>query len=723
MICLSKMGHISRPKSLTGSAIRMTEARYVNSSTLAPVIEAPSVDGLCAQQTPSPVNHWTSSSSSCPTNSECTPNGSIHYDDEPEGKIDSTKIVKNVQNHTQKTTTRVRREMCSSQPNRSRSCESDHVRDCVHPEDNFALNPTDLSAEKPSPLLIRPGAHVVKDEPPKRKSGSRSQTDKGPRSAAASIGSFTLLQELGDDAIAALGRDYYVLVIRQLERRVDALRSYSDELAIEEERLLLEGHAIDADKKAQFKKLKARFEEQINESADLLERIHGKHAMHKAEKVKWIAREQELQALKRMTEEQLEAENQALADELNALEVFRANRDQLLVQYRELEIHLARMKSDYKAAMRKLDEKDLAYRSRLKKAASRRITEVASEFRTTSYQRTESTFKRMLAENVSIEEQLTKMANGVARLSSENLELNETFHALLAEQMRLEQDQINVATRSSAAMKTIRNKCENKHDRLCAIRDRLKSRGDWIEQTSSTIAQAARFIQTLIADCPFADAKENEDKVADEQQMADKTEAVIQSVLNTFMSVMETGKSRSKSAIISHEHTVTTIDSLNFVLTVEQDSSYEVVSSEDDNDSRNSEISDPHSSRAEDTELEISEPEDDQPINFAALENDTQVGQTQKTEPTSSLTTHGTQSDTNAEMVLSGKLNLPIRFERLDRIWSEMRVSNLERYGPASKEWRTLLVAASISRRNITKLLHVNMFLSETYVLGQRAMK
>ncbi|KAF8564092.1 hypothetical protein P879_11698 [Paragonimus westermani] len=142
-----------------------------------------------------------------------------------------------------------------------------------------------------------------------------------------------------------------------------------------------------------------------------------------------------------------------IEDELNALEVFRANRDQLLVQYRELEIHLARMKSDYKAAMRKLDEKDLAYRSRLKKAASRRITEVASEFRTTSYQRTESTFKRMLAENVSIEEQLTKMANGVARLSSENLKLNETFHALLAEQMRLEQDQIKVATRSSAAMK------------------------------------------------------------------------------------------------------------------------------------------------------------------------------------------------------------------------------------------------------------------------------
>ncbi|KAF6770753.1 hypothetical protein AHF37_10342 [Paragonimus kellicotti] len=79
-------------------------------------------------------------------------------------------------------------------------------------------------------------------QPPKRKSGSRSRTGNGPRSAAVSIGSFSLLQELGDDAIAALGRDYYVLVIRQLERRVAALRSYSNELAIEEERLLLEVH-------------------------------------------------------------------------------------------------------------------------------------------------------------------------------------------------------------------------------------------------------------------------------------------------------------------------------------------------------------------------------------------------------------------------------------------------------------------------------------------------
>ncbi|KAF5402537.1 hypothetical protein PHET_03759 [Paragonimus heterotremus] len=583
-------------------------------------------------------------------------------------------------------------------------------------------------------------------QPPKRKSGSRSRTGNGPRSAAASIGSSTLLQELGDDAIAALGRDYYVLVIRQLERRVNALRSYSDELAIEEERLLLEGHAIDADKRAQFKKLKARFEEQINESADLVERIHGKHAVHKTEKVKWIAREQELEMLKRMTEEQLEAENQALADELNALEVFRANRDQLLIQYKGLEIHLAKLKSDYKAAVRKLDEKDLTYRSRLKKAASRRITEVASEFRTTSYQRTESTFKRMLAENVSIEEQLTKMANGVARLSSENVELNEAFHTLLAEQIRLEQDQIKIATRSSAAMKlthlltihrnqlddlieeadegqtaldqlesecmqleaeevylskcihTIRTKCEDKQDRLCAVHGRLKSRGDWIGQTSNTIAQATRFVQALITERPSTEVKGNEEEGTIEQQTTEKTKAVIQSVLNTLMSVKETGKSRSKTAVISNEHTVTTIDSLNFVLTVEQDSSYEFTSSEDDDDSRNSEISDPHSSRAEDTELEISEPEEDQPVSFVALENDTQVGQTQKIESISSPTSHDVQNDTNAEAVLSLGQNMPVRFERLDKIWSELHVSNLEHYGPASKEWRTILAFLAANR-------------------------
>ncbi|KAF8568317.1 hypothetical protein P879_08322, partial [Paragonimus westermani] len=244
---------------------------------------------------------------------------------------------------------------------------------------------------------------------------------------------------------------------------------------------------------------------------------------------------------------------------------------------------------------------------------------------------------------------------------------------------------------------TIRSKCENKNDRLCSVRDRLKSRGDWIEQTSSTIAQAARFIQTLVTDCPFADAKENE-KETDEQQTAEKTEAVIQSVLSTLMSIKETGKSRSKSAITSHEHTVTTIDSLNFVLTVEQDSSYEFVSSEDDDDSRNSEISDPHSSRAEDTELEISEPEDDQPINFVALENDAQFGQTQKTESITSPTSCSPQSDINAEVVLSEKQNLPVRFERLDRVWSELHVSNLERYGPASKEWRTLLAFLAANR-------------------------
>ncbi|KAF5402538.1 hypothetical protein PHET_03760 [Paragonimus heterotremus] len=94
-------GHASRPTSLTGSVIRVSEARYVNSSTLIPVNETPSVGGACLQQSPSPVNHSTFSSSSiCPTISECTPNGNVHYGDEPEPEIDSTKIVEDVQNHT-----------------------------------------------------------------------------------------------------------------------------------------------------------------------------------------------------------------------------------------------------------------------------------------------------------------------------------------------------------------------------------------------------------------------------------------------------------------------------------------------------------------------------------------------------------------------------------------------------------------------------------------------
>ncbi|KAF7256883.1 hypothetical protein EG68_06367, partial [Paragonimus skrjabini miyazakii] len=245
---------------------------------------------------------------------------------------------------------------------------------------------------------------------------------------------------------------------------------------------------------------------------------------------------------------------------------------------------------------------------------------------------------------------------------------------------------------------TIRSKCEDKQDRLCAVRCRLKSRGDWIGQTSNTIAQAARFIQALITERPSSEVKENEEEGADEQQTTEKTEAVIQSVLNTLMSIKEAGKSRSKTAVISHEHTVTTMVSLNFVLTVEQDSSFEFTSSEDDDDSRNSEISDPHSSRAEDTELEISEPEDDQPVSFIALESYTQVGLAQKIEPITSPTSHDAQNDTNAEAVSSLGQNLPVRFERLDRIWSELHVSNLEHYGPASKEWRTILAFLAANR-------------------------
>ncbi|VDP59912.1 unnamed protein product [Schistosoma curassoni] len=231
-------------------------------------------------------------------------------------------------------------------------------------------------------------------------------------------------------------------------------------------------HTSDFECQDQFRTLNKRYHERINEAADLTERIQAIQRVFRTNLDKWRSRENELENLKKSTEERMMAENLAIANELASLEEFRLNREALWIHYHNLESTLDQIKNEHKLAMENLSERDLAYRGRLKKVTKLKINEswlywtlfhLTNHFNVSGHKFVlptvfhlviyEPTIKRMLAENVSIEDQLVKLSVAIADISRENVDLLTEFYHLTDEQSKLEKEQILLSTRSSAILK------------------------------------------------------------------------------------------------------------------------------------------------------------------------------------------------------------------------------------------------------------------------------
>ncbi|TNN16898.1 Protein-associating with the carboxyl-terminal domain of ezrin [Schistosoma japonicum] len=575
-----------------------------------------------------------------------------------------------------------------------------------------------------SPLNYAPVAYEVEvtgpneflskqstDEPPKKKKSSGSRS-KSPRkltgTSRKSNNQLTLnndlidcVDQLDDATIKSFGCDYYLFIIRQLEMQVNAYENYIEELSLQSEEIMTKFYSSDSECQDHFRTLNKIYQERINEAADLTERIQATKCVYSTNLEKWRARENELQILKKSTEERMTAENLAIANELASLEEFRLNREALWIHYHNLECTLERLRNEHKLAIENLLERDLAYRGRLKKVTKLKINEVASEFRSVSLQRTEPTIKRMLAENVSIEDQLVKLSVAIADMSRENANLLTEFHNLTEKQSNLEKEQILLSTRNSAITKIshllsifqgkldqkieeaeekneistnlsikcnrleqekqilskkfedLTNKRNNLANNLNNINKVSTDCTDSIHHLTDCIAYAAGYIQTILSSNSDQLSNETCQTTNDELNIEDTKEILFKlySKLNSVDCLM------NKYDPIQMDY----IDDEN----KKEINNDENITKYDDN---LSDISEPNYNLDIDDTMLISEPED----------NDHQ------------------QSSNNLEdkLMTSRKLDDSNRIEnmeRLDKIWSQINTSYLQSYNPASNEWKEIL--------------------------------
>eukprot|EP00126_Sphaerothecum_destruens_P002797 Sdes_comp16219_c0_seq1m5498 len=118
--------------------------------------------------------------------------------------------------------------------------------------------------------------------------------------------------------------------------------------------------------------------------------------------------------------EGLQDENRKITKKLEALEMFEKKKEKTEQQIIELESIVEKQKKENLQTIRDMEKKAVQDRDRLKKEMLQKVNEVVSNFRKISDKQMAETTKRTIRENISINNQLTKMSQKTTELISEN---------------------------------------------------------------------------------------------------------------------------------------------------------------------------------------------------------------------------------------------------------------------------------------------------------------
>ena len=286
--------------------------------------------------------------------------------------------------------------------------------------------------------------------PPKKKgkkSGKKKGGKKGKKSA----------DENGPkkETITELQKEFYIIQINDLEKRLDRYQSKCDQLEIENKDLQKNYEKQTQDKKEIVAFLKKKLEQMGDEVADLQEKLISLQQAKDAEKDSYELQITQLKTEAQETKDQLTSENMLINGKLEQLEDFRQNKEELEAKFKAMEDLLVGEQNAHKEAVYNLERKEVQNRDRLKKEMTARVNTVAAEFRKVSNKQMAETTKRTIRENVSINAQLAKMSEKTIDLIKENddLRLKDKRHQQTINM--LEDNERELARKNNACQKII----------------------------------------------------------------------------------------------------------------------------------------------------------------------------------------------------------------------------------------------------------------------------
>ncbi|XP_038230102.1 cilia- and flagella-associated protein 157 [Dermochelys coriacea] len=258
-------------------------------------------------------------------------------------------------------------------------------------------------------------------------------------------------------------RDFYLLQIRELEKRLARYQQKWDELQVNETLFRVEYDQMAIDNKEIVAFLKKTLNQRVDEIADLNDQLLSLQQAKESEKDAFEAQLAQVRHEFQETKDQLTSENMLLSGKLAALEEFRIQKEDLLGKFAALEEQLKKQEENHKEYIYNLERKAVLDKDRLKKEMMQRVNVVAAEFRKVSNSQMAETTKRTIRENVAINVQLAKMSDRSYDLIQENDMLKEAQAEMQKQLGMLEHNEKQMAKNSLSNQKMIwmlTNKCK-----------------------------------------------------------------------------------------------------------------------------------------------------------------------------------------------------------------------------------------------------------------------
>ncbi|XP_044848414.1 cilia- and flagella-associated protein 157 [Mauremys mutica] len=266
-----------------------------------------------------------------------------------------------------------------------------------------------------------------------------------------------------EQPLAEHSREFYLLQIRDLEKRLARYQRKWDELQVNETLFRVEYDQMANDNKEIVAFLKKTLNQRVDEIADLNDQLVSLQQAKESEKDAFEAQLAQVRHEFQETKDQLTSENMLLSGKLAALEEFRIQKDELMGKFAALEEQLKKQEEDHKEYIYNLERKAVLDKDRLKKEMMQRVNVVAAEFRKVSNSQMAETTKRTIRENVAINVQLAKMSDRSYDLIQENDMLKEAQAEMQKQLEMLEHNEKQMAKNSLSNQKMIwmlTNKCK-----------------------------------------------------------------------------------------------------------------------------------------------------------------------------------------------------------------------------------------------------------------------
>lgn len=287
-----------------------------------------------------------------------------------------------------------------------------------------------------------------------------------------------------NEPLSGVGKEYYLLQIRDLENRLTRYQQKCDELTVRKDHFEKQYDQLLTEKKEIVSFLKRSLDQRVDDLADLTDRFIGLQQAKDAEKNVYKAQLTQVRQELQETKDQLTSENMLLAGKLASMEEFRVQKEELMAKFAALEDYLKKQEEEHKQLVYELERKAVVDKDRLKKEMVQRVNTVATEFRKVSDKQMAETTKRAIQENASISAQLIRMSDKSMELILENDQLKELKKQQHFQLQSLEHNEKELARTNVSNQKVIQMLTENCKQQQLMLKEYEKRNEQFLQADS-----------------------------------------------------------------------------------------------------------------------------------------------------------------------------------------------------------------------------------------------